>query len=177
MLLIIIMLMISVVSCACPIELQVCKILHTSYYLFAHSFQAEFGGLIQWAVEPISRQAHAIRASTAMVAAFGEVRVGDPFLAGPSLEPCGIRMECGRRASARLHVIFSTHRLASAPDDVLGCQAAGSVARIHYQLRFRHYGGIVILRMICRDDDAIELWDMVQRGTGHIKRIPAAAPC
>ena len=199
------MLVITVVPRQIQLTQKMCKVLHISYYLFAYYFPAKFGR-----ADPISRQAHAIRASTAMLAgdhpeallifdlvprnmfsgafgsgpypqdfptAFGEVWIGDPFLAGPSLESFCILMQCGRRASARLRVIFRTHRLASAPDDVLSCQAPGSVARIHYQLRFRHYGSVVILRMICRDDDTIELWNMVQRGTCHIERILAATPC
>src|ERR1700722_8346281 len=58
-----------------------------------------------------------------------------------------------------------------APDDIVSCQAPSRIAGVHDQLRFGDNGGIVILRMICRDDDAIELWNMVQRGTGHIERI------
>ena len=37
----------------------------------------------------------------------------------------------------------------SAPDDILGRQTPGRIARVHNQLRFGNNGGIIILRVIC----------------------------
>src|ERR1039458_1999257 len=63
----------------------------------------------------------------------------------------------------------------SAADDITGHNSHGCVAGIHHQLCLVDDRGIVVLRVVGDDDDAVELRNLVERRAGHIERILTAA--